>query len=184
MLQSEKFNNLKRKINKRGVLHLKWIITYNVVHTLKRLMPVWGGSWHYQKGNSVQQKVIEMEMIKDMNWKKLLTVVINQIAYSLRCWEDRSARRRGRVRETSGRRRPGRPCKCGCQQGDLARARVRQPKWPFSGMSPMVAKCRQGSRGTPGTAVRVRWVKTRSIIFESFSAMIFIIGPFPHWNSH
>ena len=44
--------------------------------------------------------------------------------------------------------------------------------------SPRVAKVQGGPQGW------VRWVKTRSIIFESFSAMIFKIGPFPHWNSH
>ena len=43
----------------------------------------------------------------------------------------------------------------------------------FSGTSPMVAKVQGGPQGW------VRWVKTRSIIFESFSAMIFKIkiGP-------
>ena len=56
-------------------------------------------------------------------------------------------------------------------------------KWPFSGMSPRVAKGRQGSprvaKVQGGPQGWVRWVKTRSIIFESFSAMIFKIkiGP-------
>ena len=48
--------------------------------------------------------------------------------------------------------------------------------------------CRQGSpkvfkvQGWPQGWVR--WVITRSIIFKSFSYMIFKIGPFPHWNPH
>ena len=58
--------------------------------------------------------------------------------------------------------------------------------WSFSSMPPRVAKGRQRSprvskvQGEPQGWVR--WVITRSIIFKSFSYMIFKIGPFPHWN--
>ena len=41
--------------------------------------------------------------------------------------------------------------------------------------SPRVAKVQGGPQG---------WVKTKSIIFKSFSYTIFKIGPFPHWNPH
>ena len=44
--------------------------------------------------------------------------------------------------------------------------------------SPRVAKGFQGPRGTPGMGEM--GVITRSIIFKSFSYMIFKIGPFPH----
>ena len=44
--------------------------------------------------------------------------------------------------------------------------------------SPRVSKVQGEPQGW------VRWVITRSIIFKSFSYMIFKIGPFPHWNSH
>ena len=62
------------------------------------------------------------------------------------------------------------------------------PKWPFSSMSPRVAKGHQGSpmlsKVQGGPQGWVRWVLTRSIIFKSFSYMIFKMGPFPHWNSN
>ena len=71
--------------------------------------------------------------------------------------------------------------------GDMPENAWKWPKWPFSGMSPMVAKGRQGSprvsKVQGGPQGWVRWVKTKSIIFKSFSDMIFKIGPFPHWNS-
>ena len=51
-----------------------------------------------------------------------------------------------------------------------------------------VAKGRQGpprvSKVQGGPQGWVRWVLTRSIIFKSFSYMIFKIGPFPHWKPH
>ena len=60
--------------------------------------------------------------------------------------------------------------------------------WSFSSMSPRVAKGRQGpprvSKVQGGPQGWVRWVLTRSIIFKSFSYMIFKIGPFPHWKPH
>ena len=59
--------------------------------------------------------------------------------------------------------------------------------WSFSSMSPRVAKGRQGlprvSKVPGGPQGWMRWVITRSVIFKSFSYMIFKIGPFPHWNS-
>ena len=60
--------------------------------------------------------------------------------------------------------------------------------WSFSSMSPRVAKGRQRSprvvKVQGGPQGWVRWVITRSIIFKSFSYMIFKIGPYPHWNYH
>ena len=59
------------------------------------------------------------------------------------------------------------------------------PFWPFSGMvakgcqgSPRVSKVQGGTQGW------LRWVRTKSIIFKSFSNMILKKGPFPHWNPH
>ena len=37
---------------------------------------------------------------------------IVKISYSWQCWEDKSARQRGRGRGTWGRTQPGKPCKC------------------------------------------------------------------------
>ena len=58
----------------------------------------------------------------------------------------------------------------------------------FQAWSPRVAKGRQWSprvsRVPGGPQGWVRWVRTKSIIFKSFSYMIFKIGPFPHWNPH
>ena len=63
--------------------------------------------------------------------------------------------------------------------------------WPndyFQAWSPRVAKGRQGSprvsKVQGGPQGWLRWVRTKSIIFKSFSNMIFKIGPFPHWNPH
>ena len=56
----------------------------------------------------------------------------------------------------------------------------------FQAWSPRVAKGRQWSprvsKVQGGPQGWVRWVRTKSIIFKSFSNMIFKIGPFPHWN--
>ena len=71
------------------------------------------------------------------------------------------------------------------------RAAKRKPKQSkgrhfshFQAWSPMVAKGLHLSKVQGGPQGWLRWVRTKLIIFKSFSNMIFKIGPFPHWNPH